>query len=71
MLFATGMGIGLVFFGVMEPMHHFNNPPLGLAPLDAQASWFRRARAGSHGRHGVPLGRIPGRSTRSSACRWR
>ena len=37
MLFATGMGIGLVFFGVMEPMHHFNNPPLGLAPpLDAQ-----------------------------------
>ena len=32
MLFATGMGIGLIFFGVMEPVHHFNNPPLGLAP---------------------------------------
>ena len=60
MLFATGMGIGLVFFGVMEPMHHFNNPPLGLAPpLDAQgqlvAPAVAPARAG-HGRHGVPLG---------------
>lgn len=34
MLFAAGMGIGLMFFGVLEPMYHFNNPPLGLeAPL--------------------------------------
>ena len=24
MLFAAGMGIGLVFFGVSEPMSHFN-----------------------------------------------
>ncbi len=32
MLFAAGMGIGLMFFGVLEPMYHFNNPPLGLAP---------------------------------------
>jgi BCCT family betaine/carnitine transporter len=31
MLFAAGMGIGLMFFGVLEPMYHFNNPPLGLA----------------------------------------
>jgi BCCT family betaine/carnitine transporter len=31
MLFAAGMGIGLMFFGVMEPMYHFNNPPLGIA----------------------------------------
>jgi betaine/carnitine transporter, BCCT family len=30
MLFAAGMGIGLMFFGVLEPMYHFNNPPLGL-----------------------------------------
>ncbi|WP_274425420.1 BCCT family transporter [Chelativorans sp. YIM 93263] len=29
MLFAAGMGIGLMFFGVLEPMYHFNNPPLG------------------------------------------
>ena len=75
MLFATGMGIGLVF-GVMEPMHHFNNPPLGLAPpLDAQGQlvapavaprgswpWPPRCSTGAC---------IPGRSTRSSACRWR
>ncbi|QDZ00441.1 BCCT family transporter [Nitratireductor mangrovi] len=32
MLFAAGMGIGLMFFGVLEPMYHFNNPPLGVAP---------------------------------------
>lgn len=36
MLFAAGMGIGLMFFGVLEPMYHFNNPPLGIAsPIGA------------------------------------
>ncbi len=29
MLFSAGMGIGLVFFGVYEPMYHFENPPTG------------------------------------------
>lgn len=29
MLFACGMGIGLVFWGVAEPMTHFGNPPYG------------------------------------------
>jgi len=29
MLFAAGMGIGLMFFGVLEPFNHFFNPPLG------------------------------------------
>ena len=28
MLFAAGMGIGLVFFGVLEPMNHSLKPPL-------------------------------------------
>ncbi len=28
MLFAAGMGIGLMFFGVAEPVLHFLNPPL-------------------------------------------
>jgi choline/glycine/proline betaine transport protein len=28
MLFTAGMGIGLVFFGVAEPIFHFNDPPL-------------------------------------------
>ena len=29
MLFAAGMGIGLVFFGVAEPLMHYLNPPVG------------------------------------------
>ena len=29
MLFACGMGIGLVFWGVAEPLTHFGNPPYG------------------------------------------
>ncbi|MBM6400761.1 BCCT family transporter [Phycicoccus sonneratiae] len=31
MMFATGMGIGLMFYGVAEPLTHLNTPPLGLA----------------------------------------
>ena len=31
MLFAAGMGIGLLYFGVAEPMMHFNAPPLASA----------------------------------------
>ncbi|SDH87294.1 BCCT family transporter [Roseospirillum parvum] len=30
MLFSAGMGIGLMFFGVAEPMMHFTNPPVGV-----------------------------------------
>jgi len=29
MLFSAGMGIGLMFFGVAEPVMHFLNPPMG------------------------------------------
>ena len=29
MLFSAGMGIGLLFFGVAEPMMHFTSPPVG------------------------------------------
>lgn len=29
MLFSAGMGIGLVFWGVAEPLAHFENPPRG------------------------------------------
>ncbi|MBM7603544.1 glycine betaine transporter [Metabacillus crassostreae] len=29
MLFSAGMGIGLLFFGVSEPVSHFANPPIG------------------------------------------
>ncbi|MDN5863265.1 MAG: BCCT family transporter, partial [Salinisphaera sp.] len=31
MMFSAGMGIGLMFYGVAEPMSHFVNPPFGLA----------------------------------------
>ena len=31
MLFAAGMGIGLVFWGVAEPLNHFDSPPPGTA----------------------------------------
>ena len=37
MLFAAGMGIGLMFFGVAEPIDHFLNPPLGVDPADTAA----------------------------------
>lgn len=29
MLFSAGMGIGLLFFGVAEPIMHFSSPPMG------------------------------------------
>lgn len=29
MLFSAGMGIGLLFYGVAEPMMHLSNPPVG------------------------------------------
>lgn len=38
MLFAAGMGIGLMFFGVLEPVYHFQNPPLGVDPSDTDAA---------------------------------
>ena len=38
MLFAAGVGIGLMFFGVLEPVYYFQKPPLGLAPADAEAA---------------------------------
>jgi BCCT family betaine/carnitine transporter len=38
MLFAAGMGIGLMFFGVLEPVYHFQNPPLGVNADNVDAS---------------------------------
>ena len=35
MLFAAGVGIGLMFFGVLEPVTHTINTPLGIDPNDA------------------------------------
>jgi len=37
MLFAAGMGIGLMFFGVLEPVNHMLAPPLGVeSPFNAE-----------------------------------
>ncbi|MGN0116313.1 MAG: BCCT family transporter, partial [Streptomyces albidoflavus] len=35
MMFSAGMGIGLMFFGVSEPLAHFADPPPGTDPADA------------------------------------
>lgn len=40
MLFGAGMGIGLVFWGVAEPISHFVAPPVGLEPGTAEAANF-------------------------------
>lgn len=37
MLFSTGMGIGLVFFGVAEPVMHYMSPPIVEAQSDIAA----------------------------------
>lgn len=39
MIFSAGMGVGLVFWGVAEPMTHYSNPPFGSAePESAEAA---------------------------------
>ena len=38
MLFAAGMGIGLVFWGVAEPISHYTNPPPGVLPGTPEAA---------------------------------
>ena len=37
MLFAAGIGSGLLFWGVAEPITHFSNPPMGTAGSPAAA----------------------------------
>src|SRR5215217_5720975 len=38
MMFSVGMGIGLMFFGVAEPISHLAAPPLGLAKPNTEAA---------------------------------
>lgn len=38
MLFGAGMGVGLVFYGVGEPIQHFATPPFGAAAGSPQAA---------------------------------
>ncbi len=53
MMFAAGMGIGLMFFGVSEPVEHFLQPPLGIEASDTAAARLGMASAIYHwGIHG-------------------
>ena len=38
MLFGAGMGIGLVFYGVAEPLYHYGTPPFGAEAGTPQAA---------------------------------
>jgi BCCT family betaine/carnitine transporter len=38
MLFAAGVGIGLMFYGVYEPVTHSLRPPLGIDPADTETA---------------------------------
>lgn len=38
MMFSAGMGIGLMFFGVAEPLGHFASPPPGTAEAQSDAA---------------------------------
>ncbi|GHE52554.1 BCCT family transporter [Streptomyces longispororuber] len=38
MMFSAGMGIGLMFYGVSEPLAHFTTPPPGTDPADDAAA---------------------------------
>ena len=40
MLFAAGMGIGLVFWGVAEPLSHYVAPPGNIPPKTIEAEHF-------------------------------
>ena len=33
MLFSAGLAIGLVYFGIVEPVHHFQNPPFNMSKV--------------------------------------
>ena len=48
MLFQAGMGIGLVFWAVSEPLTHYVDPPLGMAKPEtagAATRWLCRPRS--------------------------
>lgn len=37
MLFSAGMGVGLIFYGVAEPVSHYMHPPVGVGMTEAAA----------------------------------
>ena len=50
MMFAAGLGAGLLFYGIAEPVSHWTAPPHGLAePQTEEAAWSRCATRTSTG----------------------
>ena len=47
MLFSAGMGIGLVFWGIAEPLNHYTSP-LGVEPLTEAAAQFAMTKSFLH-----------------------
>ncbi|NLK58121.1 MAG: BCCT family transporter [Tissierellia bacterium] len=47
MLFSAGMGIGLVFWGIAEPLNHYT-APLGVEPLTEAAAQFAMTKSFLH-----------------------
>jgi glycine betaine transporter len=45
MLFAAGMGTGLIFYGAAEPLLHFQNPPPSAGIISEEAEIARRSMA--------------------------
>ena len=54
MMFSAGMGIGLMFYGVSEPISHFATPA-----ARAPARPATRGRADRDGHHALPLDPAP------------
>lgn len=54
MMFSAGMGIGLMFFGVAEPLTHYVKPPPGTDPSQSEPGDRDR-----DGHHDVPLDAAP------------
>ena len=64
MIFSTSVSAGFLFFGVVEPVHHFQNPPLGVDPSDTKTA-FAMGMAGAifhWGLHGWAIFAVVGLS---------
>ena len=48
MLFGCGMGVGLVFWGIAEPISHYAGPLAGIAPESAEAASFAMSASFMH-----------------------
>lgn len=60
MLFSAGMGIGLLFFSVAEPITHFSNPPLDLETDRQKAIWSMKYTFLHYGLHAWSIYAIVG-----------